>query len=72
MMTQVAPRFPDVQVSLRTDNRWAIASAIRQALRRAGKDPQEIERFLAEALASEDPRRFEEICRRWVRLATRH
>lgn len=72
MMTSAFPRFPDVQVSLHTDNRWAIASAIRQALRRAGKDPHEIERFLDEALAHEDTEGFEAICRRWVRLATDH
>ncbi|MEO8275448.1 MAG: hypothetical protein ABI639_04470 [Thermoanaerobaculia bacterium] len=67
-MTPPDPRFPEVQVSLRTRNRWAVASAIRQALRRAGKDRQEIDLFLAEALASEDAHELEATCGRWVRL----
>ena len=45
------PRYPDVQVTLRSRNRWAVAAAIRIALRRAGKERREIDRFLAEALA---------------------
>ncbi|MCB1007665.1 MAG: hypothetical protein KDB94_02100 [Acidobacteria bacterium] len=62
------PRYPDVQVTLRSRNRWAVAAAIRIALRRAGKERREIDRFLAEALAEEDPRAFREACRRWVVL----
>ncbi len=60
------PRYPEVQVTVRSRNRWAVASAIRQALRRAGKDRGEIERFLSEALAQDDPRAFQDACRRWV------
>lgn len=62
------PRFPDVQVTLRSRNRWAVAAAIRIALRRAGKDRREIDRFLSEALSEEDPQAFRETCRRWVML----
>jgi hypothetical protein len=62
------PRYPDVQVTLRTRNRWAVAAAIRIALRRAGKERQEIDRFLSEALAEDDPRAFRDTCRRWVVL----
>lgn len=62
------PRYPDVQVTLSSRNRWAVAAAIRIALRRAGKERAEIERFLAEALAEDDPRAFREACRRWVVL----
>ena len=64
----MGPRFPEVHVTLRTDNRWAVASAIRQAMRKAGKDRLEIERFLAEALAYEDPQALQEVCLRWVDL----
>jgi len=62
------PLYPEVQVTVRSPNRWAVASAIRQALRRAGKDRREIDRFLAEALAQDDPRAFQDTCRRWVSL----
>jgi len=72
MGIRMGPRFPEVQVTLRTENRWAVASAIRQALRKAGKDRAEIDRFVAEAMAAmesgDDPRRFHEVCQRWVRL----
>ena len=58
----MGPRFPEVHVTLRSENRWAVTSAIRQALRRAGKDRAEIDRFVAEAVAAlesgDDPRRF--------------
>jgi hypothetical protein len=63
-----APRFPDVQVTLRSRNRWAVAAAIRLALRRAGKDRREIDRFVAAALAEDDPRALQELCRTWVVL----
>lgn len=53
---------------MRTRNRWAVAAAIRMAMRRAGKDRREIDRFLAEALAQDDPREFQAACRRWVDL----
>lgn len=65
----MGPRFPEVHVTLRTDNRWAVASAIRQALRRAGTDRAEIDRFVAEAMAAiavNDPEPFQRVCRRWV------
>ena len=68
MGIRMGPRFPEVHVTVRTENRWAVASAIRQAMRRAGKDRAEIERFLAEALAFEDPEAFRSVCRRWVAL----
>jgi len=67
-MVEALPQFPDVQVAVRSRNRWAVAAAIRQALRRAGKDRRDIDRFLAEALATEDPEHLREVCRRWVRL----
>lgn len=75
MGIRMGPRFPEVHVTLRSDNRWAVASAIRQALRQAGKDRAEIERFNAEAMAAmaamdagDDPRVFRDVCRRWVQI----
>ena len=60
--------YPEVHVSVRSRNRFALVSAIRLGLRRAGTSPAEIERFSREALSEQDTRRFEEICKAWVRL----
>lgn len=68
MMTSFAPLYPDVRVSVRSRNRYALVSAIRYGLRRAGTPPAEIERFSREALSAQDPRRLEEICQQWVLL----
>ena len=65
----MAPIYPEVQVSLRSRNPFAVASAVRQALRRAGKEPSDIERFSHEALDASDAQRCEEVCRRWVELS---
>jgi hypothetical protein len=53
---------------VRSRNRFALVSAIRLGLRRAGTAPAEIERFSREALSEQDTRRFEAICDAWVRL----
>ena len=69
MGIRMGPRFPEVHVTLRTENRWAVASAVRQALRRAVTDRSEIDRFEAEAMAAiSDPDVFRQVCRRWVQL----
>jgi len=64
----LTPLYPDVHISLHTRNRFAVVSAIRHGLRRAGTPAAEIERFCLEALGAQDPRSFEEICRDWVRI----
>ena len=72
MGIRMGPRFPEVHVTLRSDNRWAVASAVRQALRRAGKDRAEIDRFESEAMAAlgaSDPELIRQVCRRWVELS---
>lgn len=61
----MSPRYPDLEVSLRTDHPLALISATRLALRRAGKDRTEIESFTRTALSSSDPR---SACSRYVRL----
>lgn len=67
-ITRKIPLYPEVHVSLRSQNRFALVSAIRLGLRRAGTPPAEIERFSQTALMEPDARRFEEICAEWVRL----
>jgi hypothetical protein len=66
--TSMRPLYPEIRVSLRSRNRFALVSAIRHGLRRAGTPPAEIDRFCQEALSTQDPRGLEEICNRWVRL----
>jgi hypothetical protein len=65
---EMAPLYPEIRVTLRSRNRFALVSAIRYGLRRAGTSPAEIERFSQEALSTQDPRRFEELCSQWVRM----
>lgn len=62
----MSPSYPEIHVTLRSRNRFALVSAVRYCMRRAGTSPAEIERFSREALSTQDPRRFEELCRRWV------
>jgi len=68
MDTETVPFYPDVHVSVRSRNRFALVSAIRLGLRRAGTSLAEIDRFSQEALTEQDSRRFEEICKAWVWL----
>lgn len=65
---EMAPLYPDIHVSLRSRNRFALVSAIRYSLRLAGTSHAEIERFSQEALSTQDPGRFEELCKQWVRM----
>jgi len=66
MIAIASPAYPDVRVTVRSRNRWAVAAAVRQALRRAGKDRAEIDRFVSEAVAADSPDRLRDVCRRWV------
>lgn len=63
----MTPRYPQLSVSLRSENPLALVSATRLALRRSGAKRREIEQFTHDALASDDPR---ELCSRWVRIET--
>lgn len=62
----MGPLYPEIRVALRSRNRYALVSAIRLGLRRAGTPPAEIERFSCEALSTQDPSRFQELCSQWV------
>jgi hypothetical protein len=69
MIAEPPPAFPNIRVTVHSRNRWAVAAAIRQAMRRAGADPEVVDRFVAEALAAETPERLRDVCRHWVRLS---
>jgi hypothetical protein len=68
METSMGPLYPNIKIRLRSRNRFAVVSAIRHGLRRAGTPPTEIDRFSSEALSTPDPRVLFELCSRWVEL----
>ncbi|KAB2962723.1 MAG: hypothetical protein F9K18_09435, partial [Thermoanaerobaculia bacterium] len=41
---------PDPRVTVHSANRWAVAAAVRQVLRRAGRDRREIDRVVDEVV----------------------
>ncbi len=65
-MVLMAPRYPEIHIRLRSNNPFALVSAIRLALRRSEVDPGEIQRFTAEALADEEPQRMRQVCSDWA------
>lgn len=62
----MAPRYPDIQVRLRSNNPFALVSAVRLALRRSQIDPTEIYRFTEEALGSDEPQKMRNVCSNWA------
>ena len=64
----MAPRYPYIHVRLRSDNPFALISAVRLALRRSHIDPGEFHRFTVLALASDEPRRMRQVCSDWAEV----
>lgn len=62
----MGPLYPEIRVALRSRNRYALVSAIRLGLRKAGTPPEDIERFSHEALSTQDSSHFEKLCSQWV------
>lgn len=62
----VKPRYPGIRVSLRTRNSLAVVAAIRQALRRAGASPEEIELFSHEAMSTAGSEERLRVCLEWA------
>lgn len=65
-----SPRYPDLSVSLRSHHPLAWVSATRYAMRGAGIEPAEIDRFTAEAVVAERPEDVLSVCSRWIRLGS--
>ena len=63
-------RYPQIRISLRTRNPLVLVAEVRQELRRAGVDRDEIQRFSEEALAGKNLQQAREVCNTWV--ATGH
>lgn len=61
------PRYPEIHVATASRNPLALVAAVREELRLARIDQDEIERFSEEVLADPvDPRRVRAVCSQWV------
>jgi hypothetical protein len=64
------PRFPEVEVSLRSNNPVALIAAVRLALRQAHVDQELIGEFSDRAFETADPQRQRRVCRSWVSISS--
>ena len=66
MSPTVGPRYPELKVSTRSENPLALIAAVRQALRQARIDRDEIGKFSDAAFQDPSPDRRRAVCRSWV------
>ena len=66
MSSTVGPRYPELEVSVRSENPLALIAAVRQALRQARIDRDEIGEFSDAAFRDASPDRRRAVCRSWV------
>ncbi len=64
----MTPRYPQIRVTLHSRKPCALIGAVRQALREAGVDRDEIRTFSRQAFAGSDESDVREICGEWTRL----
>jgi len=64
----MTPRYPQIQVTLHSRNPCALIGAVRQALREAGIDRDEIRSFSRQAFESRDEDDVRAVCGQWTRL----
>lgn len=62
------PRYPDIEIRLRSHNPFAWVSAIRQAMRHSGIEDAEISAFTADALDHADPSEIRQVCTSWAEI----
>ena len=55
-------------MNLRSDNPYAVISAVRLALRQSRIDADEIARFSDEAFETEEPRQMRAVCESWAKV----
>lgn len=65
------PRYPKIFVETDSKNPLALVAAVREALRLARVQRSEISEFSDEAFASDSPQDVTEVCKEWVRLASK-
>ena len=59
-------RYPAVRVSTRTPNPLLLVAVVRQEMRRAGLESQEIDEFSEAALSAGDEVGIRRVCGEWV------
>jgi hypothetical protein len=64
----MTPRYPHIRVTLHSRNPCALIGAVRQALREAGVDRDEIRSFSRQAFESPDEADVRAVCGEWARL----
>jgi len=64
-------RYPTIRVSKRTANPLVLVATVRQELRRAGVDHDEIASFTAQALSQGDVEHARQVCSQWVVTGSR-
>lgn len=62
------PRYPEIQITVHSRNPFALIGAVRQALRQAGVERQEIQEFSRQAFDTDEKEEIERLCGRWANL----
>lgn len=62
------PRYPEIRVTVHSRNPCALIGAVRQALRQAGVNRDEIRSFSSEAFASSSDDLVRQVCDQWAIL----
>lgn len=66
MIAREPPRYPRVRVSIRSPNPLALVAAVREELRLAGAEHDEISRFTDQALERPEPQHVRAVAERWI------
>lgn len=61
-------RYPEISVRTESQNPLAWVAAVREELRLARVEPEEIDRFSEEALTQRQEEAIKAVCRAWVNL----
>ncbi len=64
----MTPRYPQIQVTLHSRNPCALIGAVRQALREAGVEREEIRSFSRQAFESSNEAKVRQVCLEWARV----
>lgn len=64
----MSTRYPHLHVSVHSDNPLVWISGVRHALRQAGAERGDIERFSRKALEDSEPERIRRLCADWADL----
>ncbi len=60
------PRYPEISVSIRSPNPLALVAAVREELRLAGAEHDDISSFTDQALARPETTHVLEVTQRWI------